>query len=329
MVEVGVGEQALLLPHGLVDSFGNRVQHLVTHFVGELFRPALDHLVARVGLFVDGVAKAHDLVLAFQHAQQLGSGLLRALETLDQLHRRLVGTAMQRATQRTDGSGYTGVQVGQGRGTDAGGEGRGVELVLGVEDQRHVHDLDVQLARLLAVQQVQEVATEGVFVTAAVDTHAVVGEAVPVAHHRREQRQQAIGLVTLGIEGQFGFQGTQHRTTRAHHVHRVGVTRDALEHFLQGLRQVTQALELALVVGQFGFAWQLAVQQQVSDFLELGTRRQVTHIVTTIGQPGTGLAHGRQCGLAGHLAAQACATEYFCFGHGVSPFLNLLWILSG
>ncbi len=201
--------------------------------------------------------------------------------------------------------------------------------MLGVEDQRHVHDLDVQLARLLAVQQVQEVATEGVFVTAAVDTHAVVGEAVPVAHHRREQRQQAIGLVTLGTEGQFGFQGTQHRTTRAHHVHRVGVTRDALEHFLQGLRQVTQALELALVVGQFGFAWQLAVQQQVSDFLELGTRRQVTHIVTTIGQPGTGLAHGRQCGLAGHLAAQACATEYFCFGHGVSPFLNLLWILSG
>ncbi|MNC41801.1 hypothetical protein D3C75_905850 [compost metagenome] len=187
----------------------------------------------------------------------------------------------------------------------------------------------MQLARLLAVQQVQEVATEGVFVAGAVDTHAVVGEAVPVAHHRREQRQQAVGLVTLGLEGQFGLQGTQHRATCAHHVHRVGVTRDALEHFLQGLRQVTQALELALVVGQFGFARQLAVQQQVGDFFELGTGGQVTHIITTVGQPGTGLAHGRQCSLAGHLATQACATEYFCFGHGVSPFLNLLWILSG
>jgi hypothetical protein len=42
-----------------------------------------------------------------------------------------------------------------------GGEGRGVELVLGVEDQRHVHHFDVQLARLLAVQQVQEVAADG------------------------------------------------------------------------------------------------------------------------------------------------------------------------
>jgi hypothetical protein len=44
---------------------------------------------------------------------------------------------------------------------------------------------------------------------------------------------------------------------------------DAFQHFLQRLRQVAQALELALVVGQFGLGRQLAVQQQVGDFLEL------------------------------------------------------------
>ncbi|MNH25250.1 hypothetical protein D3C79_852320 [compost metagenome] len=108
--------------------------------------------------------------------------------------------------------------------------------MLGVQDQRHVHDLDVQLARLLAVQQVQEMAAERVFVTGAIDAHAMVGEAVPVAHHCREQRQQAVGLVALGFEGELGLQGTQYRATGAHHVHRVGVTRDALQHFLQCLR---------------------------------------------------------------------------------------------
>ena len=45
MVEVGVREQFLLLPHGLVDGFGNREQHLVAHFVSEFFRPALDHFI--------------------------------------------------------------------------------------------------------------------------------------------------------------------------------------------------------------------------------------------------------------------------------------------
>ncbi|MNH08997.1 hypothetical protein D3C79_684380 [compost metagenome] len=184
----------------------------------------------------------------------------------------------------------------------------------------------MQLARLLAVQQVQEMPAQGVFIAGAVDTYAMVGEAVPIAHHRREQRQQAVGLVVLGVEGQFRLQGTQQRTASAHHVHRVGVARDAFEHFLEGLRQVTQALELVLVLGQLGAAWQFAVQQQIGHFLELGTGRQVTDIVAAVSQAGTGLANGRQRGLAGHLATQACATEYFCFGHGVSPFLNLLWI---
>ncbi|MNZ97470.1 hypothetical protein D3C78_1167080 [compost metagenome] len=117
----------------------------------------------------------------------------------------------------------------------------------------------MQLARLLAVQQVQEMPAQGVFIAGAVDTYAMVGEAVPVAHHRREQRQQAVGLVVLGVEGQLRLQRTQHRAAGAHDVHRVRVARDALEHFLQRLRQVAQALELVFVIGKFCLAGQLAV----------------------------------------------------------------------
>ncbi|MNN26571.1 hypothetical protein D3C81_1400780 [compost metagenome] len=222
---------------------------------------------------------------------------------------------MQRAAQRADGRGDAGIQVGQGRGTDPRGEGRGVELVLGVEDQRDVHHLDVQLARLLAVQQVQEVAANGVFIAGAVDAHAIVGEAVPVAHYRREQRQQAVGLVVLQVEGQLRLQGAEHRATGAHDVHRVSIRRNAFEHFFQGLRQVTQGLELVLVLGQLRLARQLAVQQQVGDFFKQRVLGQVAHVITAIGQAGTGQPYGRQCGLPGHLTTQAGTAEYFCFGH--------------
>ncbi|MNM74456.1 hypothetical protein D3C81_862170 [compost metagenome] len=133
----------------------------------------------------------------------------------------------------------------------------------------------------------------------------------------------------LLFEGEFRLQRAQHRATGTHHVHRVGVARDALQHFLERLRQVAQAFELVLVRVQLGFARQFAVQQQVGHFFELGTGRQVTDVVATVGQAGTGLADGRQRGLAGYLATQTGATEYFCFGHGVSPFLNLLWMLAG
>jgi hypothetical protein len=45
-----------------------------------------------------------------------------------------IGAAVQRALQRADGGGDGGVHVAQGGGDDAGGEGGGVEAVLGVED---------------------------------------------------------------------------------------------------------------------------------------------------------------------------------------------------
>ncbi|MOA04275.1 hypothetical protein D3C78_1238200 [compost metagenome] len=177
------------------------------------------------------------------------------------------------------------------------------------------------------MQQVQEVAADGVFVAGAVDAHAMVGEAVPVAHHRREQGQQAIGLVALLFEGQLGFQGAKHRATGTHHIHRMCIGGDALEHFFQRLWQVAQGLEPALVLGQLGCTRQIAVKQQVGDFFEFGASGQVTDVITTVGQAGSGLSDCRQCSLPGHLTTQAGSTEYFCFGHRFSPLLNLLWNL--
>ena len=123
MVEVGVGEQLLLLPHGFVDGFGHREQHGIAHFFSQLFRPTLNHLVTRVAVFVDRVAKAHDLVFARQHAESALDRVFSRGKALDHFHGRFVGATVQRAAQRADGRSDARIQIGQRRCTDTGGEG--------------------------------------------------------------------------------------------------------------------------------------------------------------------------------------------------------------
>ena len=72
------------------------------------------------------------------------------------VHHGLVGAAVQRALQRADGGGDRAVEVGLRRGDDARGEGRGVEAVLGVEDQRDVERLDDRRLGHLAEAHVQK-----------------------------------------------------------------------------------------------------------------------------------------------------------------------------
>ncbi len=63
-----------------------------------------------------------------------------------------------------------------GAGDDARGEGRGVEFVLGVEDQRGVHRPHPARRRRLAVQHVQEVPARGVVVRLDLDALSATGK---------------------------------------------------------------------------------------------------------------------------------------------------------
>ena len=76
---------------------------------------------------------------AVDAATDVGFGLVRRLVALLDLERHLVRAAVLGAAQRADGAGDRRIHVGAGAGDDARGERRGVELVLGVEDQRRVH----------------------------------------------------------------------------------------------------------------------------------------------------------------------------------------------
>ena len=82
------------------------------------------------------------------------------------------------------------------------------------------------------MQQREEMAAQGLFVAGAIDAHAIMGEAVPVAHDRRESGHQALGHIALLVEAELRLQRAEHRRTGTHDVHRMRTGRDALEHFL-------------------------------------------------------------------------------------------------
>ena len=143
------------------------------------------------------MTEAHDEFLVGEHLAHAGDRLLRCVELRNQLHGRLVRTAVQRTAQRPDRAGDRRMHVGQRRGDDAGGERGRVEFVLGIQDQRRIERLAMQLRRRPVVQHVEDVAGDAGIVGLGVDAHAVRVIAMPVHHHRREAGEQAIRDVDL------------------------------------------------------------------------------------------------------------------------------------
>ena len=261
------------------------------------------------------MAEAHDFLFTRQHTQQGFFSMLRVLHAFNQFHRRFVGTAMQRATQRTDGTGDAGVHIAQRGSAHAGGEGRGVEFVLSVQNQGGLHDLSVQLGWLFAVQGPQELFGDGIGTGFYLDAFAVVAEVVPVVDHARKQRQHAVGGILLLVKAGFSFEVTQHGATGTHHVHRVRRRRNTLQHFFQCLRQCAQTFQFGFISVQLCLIRQFAFQNQVSHFFKLTVSRQIFYVVTTVGQTGTGFTHGRQSCFTGDLTTQTRTAQLFSCCH--------------
>ena len=97
--------------------------------------------VGRAGIFgvVNTMAESGDLLLLGEHFLDVLDWIgALGLDGVEQAHRGLVGAAVERTTERADGAGDGGVNVGERGGDDARSEGAGVEFVIGVQDQRDV-----------------------------------------------------------------------------------------------------------------------------------------------------------------------------------------------
>ena len=110
---------------------------LAEHLVAGL----LHDLGARIVVLVDAVAEAHQaerVVLVLGAGDELRDAVGRA-DLGQHLERRLVGAAMRRAPQAGDAGGDAGEGIGARRAGEPHRRGRGVLLVVGVQDEDAVH----------------------------------------------------------------------------------------------------------------------------------------------------------------------------------------------
>ena len=190
---VEIGKHRLGLGHGGLDAGGD-VEHLRrAGLERQAARHPLDHLVARIGNGIDRMAEADHHLLGLDTATDIRLRLGGIGVALLDLEGHLVGAAVLWTAQCTDRAGDGGIEVRSGAGDRTGGEGRGVELMLGIEDQRGVHGAHMRRLRRRAVQHVQEMAADGSVVGLDVDPPAVLGEVMPVEQHGTEGGHQSVG----------------------------------------------------------------------------------------------------------------------------------------
>lgn len=145
-----------------------------------------------------------------------------------------------------------------------------------------MHGFFPRRRRFFAMQQVQEVAADRVVVRFHFDALAVMAIVVPVQQHGAERRHQAVGDVARAWRVMVVFfrQGAaQHGHARAHHVHRVGGGGQGFQRGFDGGRQAAQGFQFGLVAFQFRGRRQLAMHQQVGDFLELAAVGHVQDVI--------------------------------------------------
>lgn len=234
------------------------------------------------------MAEAHDLALAGEGFIQPGLGPAGVPDLLESMHDRLVRPAVQRAFERADRDGDRGVDIGQGRGDDAGGEGRRIEGVLRVEDERDAESVHHRVIRDLAEREPEEVARV-IEVVARLDGLEAAAAALDVRDDGGQLREQGDGPagVEFGVEDavplrQGGVDATDLADRGAQRIHRMSIGRDVVERPACPVVQAAEAALPLLELGQLAGVRQLSVPQQPGDLLERAVRRELLNGVAAV-----------------------------------------------
>ena len=149
-VEVHVGDERLGRADLRVELHREVVPERRSGLAARRLGHALQDGRARVARRVDAVAHAHEPALRGECLVHEAVHVVELADLEQRVHDGLAGAAVERALERADAARHGRVHVGQGRRDHARREGRGVQLVLGVEDEARVEGLGRDLARLLA-----------------------------------------------------------------------------------------------------------------------------------------------------------------------------------
>src|SRR5208282_1455745 len=156
-VEVEVGVEPLLVVYDVLDLREQIVVPQVPLLLPDPPQPFAQDRSARVFYLVDTVAEPHDPLVAGELRSDDALGVGRFADLAEELHNPLVRSAVEGSLQGPDRARDRTVEVAQGRRGDARGEGRCVELVVRVQDERDVKRVRVEVARLAVRERIEGV----------------------------------------------------------------------------------------------------------------------------------------------------------------------------
>ena len=198
---------------------------------------------------------------------------------------------MQGAFERTDGAGDGGVHVGEGGRDDARSEGAGVELMVGVQDERDVEGAGRSVGWLGAIEHPDEVGSvrEGLV---RVDDGLALADAIEDGDDHGDLRGEPVGLAHVAVvggvllvgivEGEQANGGTQHLHGGGVGGHAAEELDDAPVHGARGGKSGGKVREL---VGR----GQLAEPEEIGGLFEGGVGSELVDIDAAVRED-TGVA---------------------------------------
>ena len=236
---------------------------------------------------VDAVAKAGHLLFLGQHSFDVFDWVgAVAIDGNQDMKDCFIGATVERAFQGADGRRDGRVHIGEGGGGDAGGEGRGVQFVIGMEDKSDIERTFRSRRRSLAVEHQEEVGGVGKRAVG-LDNVLAFADAIVGGDDHGDLRGQADCLVDVGIvivalklgivKGQSGDGG-------AENVHRAGMTRSIAEQADDGCVELTLFGHAIAKFTQLLALGKAAEPEQVAGFLEVGVFGEVVNIDPAIGE---------------------------------------------
>ena len=287
-VEVDVGVDPGLLLHHRLDPARRLVPAGVARPFAELLRHPPQVGRARVLGAVHAVAETGHLHLAGEHAahRPLDARVVGVLADRQQHPHHLgVGSAVQRALEGADPGHHGRVHVAErGRG-DPRGEGRCVQLVVRVQDERDVERPRRERRRTVPGEQQQEVrrVTER---RIGIERAAAGVQPAPRRHQAADLRGQPHRLPAGGGRRRvvrLGIRVREGRHQRAQRVHGAG-GRQAAQQPQRRFRQPAGRGEVRPQVAQLRARRESAAPEQVAHLLETGLPRQIVDVVAGVGQ---------------------------------------------
>ncbi len=216
------------------------------------------------------MAEAHHLALLGKRLLQERLDLVERADLLEHPHHALVGTAVERPLERPDRRHDRGVEPRLGARRDPCREGRGVELVVGVEDEAGVELAHPFAGGLLTAQHVEEVPGDALpgdrLERPLPAPHAVVGGDDGAEPRGQADRLPAVRLVVVHVR--VGVVKREPGHDRVEKVHRVDVGREPVEPAEAPGRERHLPVEALVEVGELLPGRQVPEPEQVDDLLE-------------------------------------------------------------